>query len=123
VTQEAARVVIDAVQTDLGLPVVGMPTVRIAFGTEMKPVASSVSQAPAAAPAFQAEPPSSQAETVEPQFESTQPEAAAPRKRRRRRRGRSRRLRHRRRVNRPTLKTAPATKNNSRRTGAPPLLS
>ena len=80
VTQEAARVVIDAVQTDLGLPVVGMPTVRIAFGTEIKPVASSVSQAPigAAAPAEQTEPPLSQAERVEPRFESTQAVADAP---------------------------------------------
>lgn len=80
VTQEAARVVIDAVQTDLGLPVVGVPTVRIAFGTGQKPVASSVSQAPAeaAAPTEHTEPLSSQAETVEPRFESTQAGADAP---------------------------------------------
>lgn len=31
VTQEAARIVIDTVQTDLGLPVVGVPSVKIAF--------------------------------------------------------------------------------------------
>ena len=31
ITQEASRVVIDTVQADLGLPVVGVPTVRIAF--------------------------------------------------------------------------------------------
>ncbi len=78
VTQEAVRVVIDAVQTDLGLPVVGTPTVRIAFGTGQKPVASSVSQAPAAAPAEQMEPAASQAETVEQRFESMQPGADAP---------------------------------------------
>lgn len=75
VTQEAARVVIDAVQTDLGLPVVGAPTVRIAFGTEMKPVASSVSQAPVSAPAGYQEPVVSQ---TEQQAEGTQPAADAP---------------------------------------------
>ncbi len=32
VTQDAVRVVIDTVQTDLGLPVSGVPTVKIAFG-------------------------------------------------------------------------------------------
>jgi hypothetical protein len=32
VTQEAARIVVDTVQTDLGLPVAGVPSVRIAFG-------------------------------------------------------------------------------------------
>lgn len=31
VTHEASRVVVDTIQTDLGLPVVGVPTVRIAF--------------------------------------------------------------------------------------------
>ena len=40
VTQEAARVVVDTIQTDLGLPVSGLPTVRIAFsaaGPEPEP--------------------------------------------------------------------------------------
>lgn len=46
VTQEAARVVVDTVQTDLGLPVVGLPTVKIAFASGAHPIASSVSQAP-----------------------------------------------------------------------------
>lgn len=46
VTQEATRVVIDTVQTDLGLPVVGVPTVKISFAAGAQPVASSVSKAP-----------------------------------------------------------------------------
>jgi hypothetical protein len=46
VTQEATRVVIDTVQTDLGLPVVGVPTVKISFAAGPQPVASSVSKAP-----------------------------------------------------------------------------
>ena len=50
-TQDAGRVVVDTLQTDLGLPVAGPPTVRIAFG-ETKPgveapkAASSVMQPP-----------------------------------------------------------------------------
>jgi hypothetical protein len=46
ITQEAARVVIDTVQTDLGLPVVGMPTVKISFASGAQPIASSVAQEP-----------------------------------------------------------------------------
>ena len=38
VTQEASRLVVDIIQTELGLPVAGLPQVRIAFGGE-KPVA------------------------------------------------------------------------------------
>ena len=38
VTQEASRLVVDIIQTELGLPVAGLPQVRIAFGSE-KPVA------------------------------------------------------------------------------------
>jgi hypothetical protein len=38
VTQEASRLVVDIIQTELGLPVAGLPQVRIAFGDE-KPVA------------------------------------------------------------------------------------
>jgi hypothetical protein len=39
VTQEANRVVIDTVQTDLGLPVAGVPTVKISFGGSRAPAA------------------------------------------------------------------------------------
>lgn len=47
VTQESTRVVIDAVQEDLGLPVRGTPLVRVAFDESTPaPVTSSVSKAP-----------------------------------------------------------------------------
>jgi hypothetical protein len=42
VTQEASRLVVDIIQTELGLPVAGLPQVRIAFGGE-KPVAVGAS--------------------------------------------------------------------------------
>jgi hypothetical protein len=48
VVQEATRVVEDVLQTDLGLPAVGTPAVRIAFGgAKLEPVASSAFQPPA----------------------------------------------------------------------------
>jgi hypothetical protein len=47
VTQEASRIVIDTIQTDLGLPVSGQPTVRVSFGGKDAPAAaSSVSRPP-----------------------------------------------------------------------------
>lgn len=47
VTQEATRVVVDTIQTDLGLPVSGVPSVRIAFGgAKPQAVASSAWQPP-----------------------------------------------------------------------------
>ncbi|MCH8815765.1 MAG: hypothetical protein IH957_11875 [Chloroflexi bacterium] len=47
VTQESTRVVVDAIQQDLGLPVKGVPTVRISFGgPKVQPVASSATQPP-----------------------------------------------------------------------------
>ena len=46
ITQEASRVVVDTIQTDLGLPVAGLPTVRIAFGAPKAAAASSISQPP-----------------------------------------------------------------------------
>src|SRR5256712_10424639 len=61
VTQEASRVVVDIIQTELGLPVAGLPNVRVSFG-DSKPlpvtkaaksetaVASSIVQPPAAQP-------------------------------------------------------------------------
>jgi hypothetical protein len=47
VTQEASRIVVDTIQTDLGLPVSGQPTVRVSFGGKDAPAAaSSVSRPP-----------------------------------------------------------------------------
>jgi len=50
-TQDASRIVVDTLQTDLGLPVAGPPTVRIAFGeakavVEAPTASSSVMQPP-----------------------------------------------------------------------------
>ena len=50
VTQEASRLVVDIVQTELGLPVAGLPQVRIAFGGEKPhPVETAVVNEPNAA--------------------------------------------------------------------------
>jgi len=47
VTQEASHVVADTLQTDLGMPVTGLPSVRITFGgPKPAPVASSMVQPP-----------------------------------------------------------------------------
>lgn len=47
VTQEASRVVVETLQSDLGLPVAAPPSVRIVFGpAKTEPVASSVVQPP-----------------------------------------------------------------------------
>ena len=58
VTQEATRVVVDALQTDMGLPVAGVPSVRIIFGAARpEPVASSMVQPPQPDVAGPPEPP------------------------------------------------------------------
>ncbi len=69
VTQEAARVVVDTLQAELGLPAAGLPTVRVVFGSaKAEPVASSVVQAPSPEPAA--------VEAVPPPVEGTPPSAA-----------------------------------------------
>ncbi len=52
ITQEAARVVAETIQADLGIPVTAPPTVRITFGPpkEPEPVASSITQPPTPEP-------------------------------------------------------------------------
>lgn len=85
-TQDAIRVVVDTVQTDLGLPVAGVPTVRVVFGgpkaqAQPQPVASSVAQAPVDAAGHE-----TAAEVIgavesppaEPPVIETQPPAAHP---------------------------------------------
>jgi hypothetical protein len=79
ITQEASRVVIDTVQTDLGLPVVGVPTVKIAFAP-----AGTVAAAPAPAPAAppvpteQPEPAPAAEERVEEWFGASPPPEEPP---------------------------------------------
>jgi hypothetical protein len=72
VTQEAGRVVIDTIQTDLGLPVAGAPTVRITFEDSDRPhpLATSAVLPPHAEPAVSAEPPLSRVETVDERMEA-----------------------------------------------------
>jgi hypothetical protein len=71
VTQEAARVVVDTVQTDLGLPVAGVPTVKVAFGGSKARVVTPT-ETPLRSPA-----PMEQVETVDERF-SGMPAPATP---------------------------------------------
>ena len=51
-SQDAVRIVVDTIQTDLGLPVHGVPSVRVTFGgPKPQAVASSVYRAPEPEPA------------------------------------------------------------------------
>lgn len=77
VTQEAVRVAVDTVQSDLGLPISGVPTVKVIFGgPKPEPVASSVFQPPEAEPeTTPAETPA--AETGGPPPADHPPESAA----------------------------------------------
>lgn len=75
VTQEAARVVVDIIQSELGLPLAGLPTVRINFASGREPVASSVSRPPAAEaerPPEEREPELGETETVDERFSPEQ---------------------------------------------------
>ena len=50
VTQEASRVVVDIIQTELGLPVAGLPNVRVSFGDgKPMPVTKAAQTEPVAA--------------------------------------------------------------------------
>ena len=63
VTQEASRLVVDIIQTELGLPVAGLPDVRVSFGGEKpQPVAAAAgSEATAASSMYR--PPQEQAQS------------------------------------------------------------
>jgi hypothetical protein len=81
VTQEANRVVVDIIQTELGLPLAGLPTVRINFAPRREPVASSVSRPPegASRPAILPEEAElGETETVDERFEAEPKEAPPP---------------------------------------------
>ena len=79
VTQEASRVVIDTVQTDLGLPVVGVPTVKIAFAPAGT-VEAATAPAPAPPPVPPEQPESAPGgeERVEERFGSSPPPEEPP---------------------------------------------
>ncbi len=70
VTQNAVRVVVDAIQTDLGLPVTGIPPVKIAFGGSRAPVPPGR----AIAPSFSSPPPMPVQTAAEPITPAPQPE-------------------------------------------------
>ncbi|MFQ5472842.1 MAG: hypothetical protein ACE5FA_08165, partial [Dehalococcoidia bacterium] len=64
VTQESTRVVVDAIQQDLGLPVKGVPTVRVSIGgPKVQPAAPSATQPPPPPPPA---PPPTPTSTPEP---------------------------------------------------------
>ncbi len=73
VTQEAVRVVVEVIQADLGLPVSGVPPVKIAFGGSRAPVLP----APAFAPPIAEPPPMSTVQTVDERISSA-PAPPAP---------------------------------------------
>ncbi len=78
VTQEAGRVVVDTIQTELGLPLARLPAVRIAFSAAAAaPVASSVSRPPSP-PATAAAPDVSAPETVDERVEPAPTAGQAP---------------------------------------------
>jgi len=62
VTQESSRVVVDIIQTELGLPVAGLPSVRVSFGEgKPRPVTAAMSGVSAASSVVR--PPERQPET------------------------------------------------------------
>jgi hypothetical protein len=79
VTQEASRLFVDIIQTELGLPVAGLPEVRVSFGGEKpQPVpaptlAATATQAPSSSPPMYG--PGSAASAFEPV--PSQPDQAA----------------------------------------------
>lgn len=78
ITQEASRVVIDTVQTDLGLPVVGVPTVKIAFAPAGTVAAESPPAVPPPPPATEPEPAPAAEERVEEWFGASPPPEEPP---------------------------------------------
>lgn len=73
VTREAVRVVVEVIQADLGLPVSGVPPVKIAFGGSRSPVVP----APAFAPPIAEPAPMSTVQTVDERISSA-PAPPAP---------------------------------------------
>ena len=83
VTQESVRVVTDTVQSDLGLPLAGVPAVRVTFGgPKAVAVASSIAQPPSAEPladsSVATDPPSIPATNEPPPAETSAAPASEP---------------------------------------------
>jgi hypothetical protein len=77
VTQEATRIVVDIIQTELGLPVAGIPDVRVSFGDEKPLPVTPAERAPEVAASSIVRPPERQPET-DPQEMLGGAEDAAP---------------------------------------------
>lgn len=63
VTQEASRIVVDIIQTELGLPVAGLPDVRVSFGDEKPLPVTAAAMSPDTAASSIVRPPERQPET------------------------------------------------------------
>jgi len=63
VTQESSRIVVDIIQTELGLPVAGLPNVRVSFGGEKPLRVTAAAMSPATAASSIVRPPERQPET------------------------------------------------------------
>jgi hypothetical protein len=63
VTQEASRIVVDIIQTELGLPVAGLPDVRVSFGDEKPLPVTAAAMSPDSAASSIVRPPERQPET------------------------------------------------------------
>lgn len=63
VTQEASRIVVDIIQTELGLPVAGLPEVRVSFGDEKPLPVTTAERAPEVVASSIVRPPERQPET------------------------------------------------------------
>lgn len=62
VTQEASRIVVDIIQTELGLPVAGLPNVRVSFGDGKPLPVTKAAKSESAAASSIVQPPSAQPE-------------------------------------------------------------
>lgn len=77
VTQESSRVVVDIIQTELGLPVAELPSVRVSFGGEKPLPVTKAAMGPGAVASSVVRPPERQPET-DPKEMLGGPEDASP---------------------------------------------
>jgi hypothetical protein len=63
VTQESSRIVVDIIQTELGLPVAGLPDVRVSFGGEKPLPVTEAAKSPEASASSIVRPPERQPQT------------------------------------------------------------
>lgn len=78
VTQEASRVVVDIIQTELGLPVAGLPNVRVSFGDGKPLPVTKAAKSETAVASSIVQPPAAQPEGRPPETPGTSQTAPAP---------------------------------------------